>query len=232
MEGLSGAFDARTLPRRVRSVLFEEDFAHPRMPPLAPAPEPEVIAPGPADTALTAARADAWAEGYAAGRAEAEAAGAQALADAAAALAAGLGKAEAIASEQAEANADALARLLMELFATAFPELSRRHGPGEAMALVRALLPGLAYEPAVQITIATDLAPRVEAELGRMLTDGQRERVQVSGSPHMAPGDVRLSWDRGMARRDGAALWAEVQGVLEAAGLAAPARQREDAHVG
>ncbi|HET6184162.1 MAG TPA: hypothetical protein VFA03_11295 [Acetobacteraceae bacterium] len=232
MDGLTNGFAGVKLPRRARSPLFEEDFGLP--PPPAPQTEPEVIAPGPADAVLTAARAEAWADGYEAGRAEAEAAGARALADAAAALGGALEGAATAVRADAEATAEALVELLMETFATLFPDLCKRHGPAEALALVRALLPGLVYEPSVRIALPPALVPALEAELARALPEEQRARVRVRAEPGLGAGDVRVSWERGGAERNTAALWADIQAVLAGAGLPlpAPAAPSEPVHAG
>jgi flagellar assembly protein FliH len=223
MDGLSMACG-----RRGTGALFDEDFDAPD------APEPEVIAPDLAPCGLTeadlaTARADAWAEGHASGRADAEAATTRALAQAAASLAAELARLRPELLAQAEAAADALARLLLDTLAVLFPALSARHGPAEARAVLRALLPGLKLEPEIVARANPDTAPALVEEITRALPD-EAGRVRVVADPAMGPGDVRVRWQGGTAVRDGAALWEEVAAALAPAGLLS-ARVREIEHV-
>ena len=225
---MDGLLSAATRRRGRAGALFEEDFDAPG------APEPEVIAPGLAPRGLTeadiaTARADAWAEAYASGRAEAEASAAQTLAQAAASLASEMGQVRAELLAHAEAAANALARLLLDTLAALFPALSARHGPAEARAVFRALLPGLRAEPEVAVRANPRTAPALAEEVARALPD-ETERVRVVADPAMGPGDVRVRWQGGAAARDGAALWGEVAAALSPAGLLS-ARTREVEHV-
>ena len=53
----------------------------------------------------------------------------------------------------AEQSAEAIARLLLDCFATAFPALSARHGAGELAAVLREILPALHREPKITVRI-------------------------------------------------------------------------------
>lgn len=225
MEGLLGAAMRR---RGWTGALFEEDFDAPD------APEPEVIAPDLAPRGLTeadvaTARADAWADGHASGRAEAEASAARTLAQAAASMASEMAKLRPELLAHAEAAAGALARLLLDTLAALFPALSARHGPVEAQAVFRVLLPGLRLEPEIVVRANPRTAPALAQEVARVLPD-ETERVRVVSDPAMGPGDVRVRWQGGTAVRDGAALWEEVAAALAPAGLLS-ARIREIEHV-
>ncbi len=225
MDGLLGA----AMRGRGRAgALFDEDFDAPD------APEPEIITPGVAPCGLTeadiaTARADAWAEGHASGRADAEAAAAQALAQATASMAGELARLRPELLAQAEAAASALARLLLDTLAALFPALSARHGPAEAQAVLRALLPGLKLEPEIVVRANPHTTPALAQEVARALPE-EADRVRVMADPAMGPGDVRVRWQGGTAARDAATLWEEVAAALAPAGLLS-ARIREVEHV-
>ncbi len=220
------AVQAPGLSRRFRTAaLFGEDFDAPAV------PEPEVIAPAPAVSAveIASARADAFAEGHAAGQRAAAAEGAAALAEAAARLGAEIAPLLEELRAEAAAAAGALARLLLDTLAVMFPALSARHGAAEARALVRALLPGLALEPEIVVRAHPELVPALTEEVARTLPD-EPTRVRVLADPAMAAGDVRVRWRGGSAARDAAALWTEIAAALGPSGLLS-AQTREVAHV-
>lgn len=206
------------------SALFDEDFD-------APAPtDPEVIAPPaapltPADVA--AARERGIEEGRAAAAAEAEVA-AETLAAAADALIHELVSLREAMHAAAEENATAIARLLLDTLATLFPALCARHAEAEARALVSALLPGLAREPEVVIRAAPELVDALAHEAARACPDDSH-RVRIVSDIAIPPGDVRLRWQGGAARRDAAGLWEAVAEVLAPSGLLS-AQIRETAH--
>ncbi|HJS86342.1 MAG TPA: hypothetical protein VJ779_12870 [Acetobacteraceae bacterium] len=225
---MDGLLSAAMRRRGQAGPLFEEDFDAPH------APEPEVIAPnlvprGSTEADITTARADAWAEGHASGRAEAEASATRTLAEAATSMASAMALLRPELLAQAEAAASALARLLLDTLAALFPALNARHGPAEAQAVLRALLPGLRFEPEIVVRANPRTAPSLAQEVARVLPD-EANRVRVVPDPAMGPGDVRVRWQGGAAARDGAVLWEEVAAALAPAGLLS-AQSREIKHV-
>lgn len=204
------------------STLFDEDFDAPS--------DPEVIAPPAApltESDIAAAREDGIAEGRAAASAEAAVA-AETLAAAADALIRELGSLRETMLATAEENATAIARLLLDTLATLFPALCARHAEKEARAVVAALLPGLTEEPEVVIRAAPRLVDALAHEVARACPDGSRH-VRIVADVAVPPGDVRLRWQGGTARRDAAALWEAVAEVLAPSGLlSAPIRETAD----
>src|ERR1035438_8015475 len=102
-------------------LLFDEDFD---LPP--PSPEPEMIQPVFTAAELMAAREEAAREGRDSALAEADASGSAASWRALTEIAARMEAAREEAASIAEQSAEAIARLLLDCFATAFPALSTR----------------------------------------------------------------------------------------------------------
>lgn len=204
------------------AILFAEDFDHP-----APGAEPEIIDPTFTAAELTAAREQSWAEGHAAALREAaeaqdlaQRASAGRLIDQLAALANDL-------RQEAEQRAEAIAELLLEMLAALFPSLSAAHGEQEALALVRALMPGLARMPNVTIRANPCLIGTLAQEVERAdLVDPAA--ITVVPSESVPAGDVRLIWAEGGASRDAAQAWARVSATLREAGFALPSTDMKE----
>lgn len=117
------------------------------------------------------------------------------------------------AREEATANAIAVA---MGIARKLLPDLARRDPLGEVVAVVEQAMEKVLEEPRVAIRVAAaDLAslePMI-ADLAR--AKGYEGRVLVLGDPDLPPGDCRIEWRDGGAERDMAALWAEVDAVIE-----------------
>jgi flagellar biosynthesis/type III secretory pathway protein FliH len=207
---------AQAHPRAMR--LFDEDFDLPPAP--EPVPEPEIIEPVFTAGELEAARADAWREGHETALAASEAAGTAAAREALAAIAARLDTAREAASAIAEEAADAIARLVMNGFAAAFPALAARQGETELRAVIHAILPTLHQEPRITVRLAPHLAPLVAREIAALDAD-LVPRVRIVPTDAMPPGDLRITWRNGSAARDTAALWSRIETILAPAGLLA-----------
>jgi flagellar assembly protein FliH len=210
-------------------VLFAEDFDQPAGP--APAPEPEVIAPSFSAADVAAAREAGWAEGYESGRAEAARADAAATRGATEAIAAELAGSREVARMHAEQSAEGVAHVLLDSLASVFPVLCARHGEDEVRAIVRAVLPALAQEPAVTVRANPHAVPGLTRELAELDAE-LADRVRIVPTDAIGPADVRISWRSGSALRDTAALWQQVAGVLLPAGMLAadaPIMEMEDA---
>jgi flagellar assembly protein FliH len=189
--------------------------------PPEPPDEPETIAPSFTQEALETAREAAYAEGYSRGLSQAAQDRAEIGGQLLAGIAQRLADAEAAAREAAEASALAVAELLINTLAALFPTLCARHGAGEVAALARTVLPALDREPRISLRVSPHVLPELEAELAR-LDPELRARIAVIATDAVAPGDIRIAWQDGGARRDGAALWAQIAATLAEYGLAAP----------
>lgn len=198
------------------AILFADDFDSP-----GPEIEPEVIEPSFTAAELTAAREQAWAEGHAAATQEATEAQDAALRTSAGRLADQLAALARDLRQEAEQRAQAISDLLLEILTALFPSLCAAHGEREAIALVKALMPGLARMPAVTIRANPSLVTTLAREIERVdLPDPAA--ITVVPSESVPPGDVRLIWAEGGASRDAADAWARVSTMLREAGFALP----------
>ena len=192
--------------------LFAEDFDLPEQA-TDPAPPPTF---GPAE--LAAARAEAWAEGHAAGLAKAAAEHAAALGRAARSTAEQIAAVRTETLCHAEVHAEAVARLWLDTLANLFPALCARHGEAEALALAKLVLPGLAGEPSVTLRADPALARHLAEQIAA-LDPGEPGRIRIVPNETAQPGDIRVSWSSGLASRDAMELWEQVAAVLADAGL-------------
>ena len=122
----------------------------------------------------------------------------------------------------AEEAAEAVARLLMDAFATAFPALCARHAEGELRAIVRSVLPRLQEEPSIVVRASPHATQALADEIAAIDPD-LVDRVRIVPTDSVPLGDIRIAWRAGNARRDTAGLWAEIENVLAPAGLLSPA---------
>jgi flagellar assembly protein FliH len=201
--------------------LFAEDFDQPAvhgvtvLDDAADAPR-EIPAATQAEIAL--ARDEAYAEGLCSGLAQAAADRAEVSRQMLATIADRLAHAAGEARQVAEDAAHSLARLLLGTLAAVLPATCARHGATEVAALARTLLPALAQEPRVTIRISPHVTEALQAELAQ-LDAMVASRIVVVPTDAVVPGDVRISWDDGVAMRDTAALWQQVSEVLAPLGL-------------
>jgi flagellar biosynthesis/type III secretory pathway protein FliH len=209
---MDGSLHFTQSPRPL-GALFEEDFDLPEI-----APEPEVIEPAFSAAELASAREAAARKGHAAGLEEAAASDAAATRRAIESVASQLADARDTAGALAEQSADAIARLLLDSLAAAFPVLCARYGEAEVQAIVRAVLPALTQEQVITVRANPRTAPSLVREIGRLDPD-LASRVQIAECDAMPPGDVRVAWRNGAAARDAAALWEQVAAILAPAGL-------------
>ena len=200
-------------------VLFLEDFDAISEPP-APeaAPEPVIVEPSFSADELNAAKEEAFAEGHRAGMARAASDRAEVTRQMLTVIAEELSGASQAAVRLAEESAEAVARLLLGTFGTVLPELCARHGEAEIRAVARAVLPTLAREPRVTIRVSPHVIASLEQELASLDPD-LRNRILLTPTDSMRPGDVRIIWEGGMAERDTVAVWRSVVEALAPLGL-------------
>jgi flagellar biosynthesis/type III secretory pathway protein FliH len=194
-------------------LLFDEDFD---LPP--PPPEPEVIQPVFTAAELMAARDEAARDSHDSALAEAAGSARALMGRALAEIAAQIAAARAEAASIAEQSAEAIARLLLDCFATAFPALSARHGAGELAAMLREILPALHREPKITVRINPHLIAPMTEEI-HALDAELATHVRLIPTDAMAPGDARVTWENGAATRSSVALWEQIEGILAPAGL-------------
>jgi flagellar biosynthesis/type III secretory pathway protein FliH len=194
-------------------LLFDEDFDLP-----ARRSEPEVIAPVFTAAELMAAREEAAQDARDRAILEVEGTARIASSRALTEIAVQITTAQEAAAAIAEQSAEAIARLLLDCFAIAFPALSVRHGPGELAAVLREILPALHREPKITVRVNPHLLPVMTEEVRSLDTD-LAARVQLIPADGVAPGDVRITWEHGSAIRDAASLWSQIESILAPAGL-------------
>ena len=143
--------------------LFAEDFDRPET-----APEPEAVEPVYSAGDLAAARDAAWQDGREAGLKEAAATDAAATHRATEALVEQFPMACDAPASRAEQWAEAIARLLLDSLAAAFPALCARYGDAEVRSIVRSVLPALSQEPTVTVRAHPRTASAVRQEIARL----------------------------------------------------------------
>ena len=196
--------------------LFGEDFDRPK--PVTPPPKTKPPEPVYTAADLQTARAEALREGHAAGLAEADSATEALARGALLTIAERLDTARAAATDIAEEAAEAVARLLMDTLAAAFPALCAGHAEGELRAIVRAVLPHLHEDPIITVRASPHMTVALTEEIAALEPD-LMDRVRLIPTDAVAVGDLRIAWRAGSARRDTAQLWAEIEAVLAPAGL-------------
>jgi flagellar assembly protein FliH len=199
-------------------VLFDEDFD---VPPPSP-DEPEIIEPTYSATELLAAREEAARASRDATLAEVNASTHTAMGLALRQIASQVAAARAESASLAEQNSEAIAALLLNCFAAAFPALCVRLGPAETAAVVRELLPALHREPKIVIRVNPHLVQALNEEF--FARDSElAARVRLIPTDAMAMGDAQITWEYGAAARDTASLWTQIEDILAPMGLLDPA---------
>jgi hypothetical protein len=183
----------RLFTRNGLATLFDEDFDQPPASP--PAPEPEVIEPVFSAAELAAARETAWHEGQAAAAAGAEQADIARARQALVQIATQLDNARNEANRIAEEAAEAMAYLLCDGFATAFPALSEKHGEAEVHAIVRAVLPALRHEPKITLRLSA-VAARAVAQTVEQLDPLPGAAAVRPATPAACGSRSPTSWPR------------------------------------
>lgn len=177
----------------------------------------------PTFTAEELARAEevGRAAGHEAGLAEARASQEETVALALAQLEQQLASAEAgLVEHQAT-----LQRRAIEIALTAlrklFPELARRNGLDECMALIGKCLERLRNEPRLVIRVAEDALDPLKAQVDALIQRcGYESRVIFLADDSLGPGDLRVEWADGGAEQDNQRLWQEIDEILIGAGMA------------
>lgn len=206
-------------------LLFDEDFDE-----LPMVRDPEVAAPVFSAAELDTAREHAARDARETALADAEASTHAETGRTLARIAEELTAARDEAASIAEQSAEAVARLLFDCFAAAFPALSARHGQTEIAAVMRAILPALHREPKIAIRVSPHLLAAMAGHVGDLDAD-LAARVKLIPTDAVAPGDARISWENGAATRDAMSLWTHIENILAPAGLLSVPRTVKEAEV-
>ena len=116
----------------------------------------------------------------------------------------------------ADLAADALARTVIAAMDGVMPDLIRRSALSEVGAMLALVLPGLSREPAVRVEVPLEIADAIAATLASLPPE-QRDTVTVAGLAPMRPGEARVHWAAGHARRQPAQVWEAVMQALHPA---------------
>ena len=221
MDGSSAAFlfDPPLYSTRghapVGGILYVEDFDADPVIDTALAEEP---APVFSADDVAAAREAGRQEGVQAALADAQLVQAQLHSAAAQALADGLATARASLETVARAHAEDVALTVLAVLHAALPAAMRTHAAGELQAMMAALTPGLACEPELRVRTHPASADSVRESLIAVLPPGGTV-LSVCAALTLADGEGRGVWNEGRARRDVAAIWAEITAALAPLGL-------------
>ena len=124
------------------------------------------------------------------------------------------------AQEAAARDAEALAGLVIAALMSALPASLAHLGAAEARAIVAAVLPSLASEPAISIAATPYSIGAISAAIGALpLTS--RERIDLHAAASGEP-ELVVTWSAGRLRRSHADALAAVEDTLAQFGLAPP----------
>jgi flagellar assembly protein FliH len=181
---------------------------------------------------MDAAKAEAHAEGVAAGRAEAEQQIARRVADACVAVGARLGELMSVLARQHEAQTRESVAAATEIARRLLPSLGKREAIGEIEALIRDCLSRLHEEPRLVVRVADELLDPIRQNVDQLTAAaGYTGRVILFADPAIKSGDARVEWADGGAERDSAAIWREIDSAIQRfveGGAAAPAASKQE----
>ena len=204
---------------KTKRYLFTTDFDELSENERAQAPR-QPAAPSFSAEDLAQAETAAFAAGRDAARAEARASQEQTIADALGRLEVLLGQAEASLAEHHQARLRNAVEVAMAALRKLFPDLARRHGLEEAMALLASCLERLDDEPRLVIRIADAALDAVKMRVDSLTQRcGYEGRVILLADDSLAEGDLRIEWADGGAERDSGRLWQEIEEILAGAGV-------------
>lgn len=167
------------------------------------------------DEDLAKARAEALAEGRAAGYAVAQQEREQRVSELLQRLAQGikaLGEAQAATAANAERKALQLAAMLVRRIA---PHLLEQGQAGRIEALVRDMLPKIHDEPRIVIRLADDLVDLLKARIDGIARNSAFEgRIIYLGQPDMRPGDCLIEWADGGVETRSETFLAEIDAAI------------------
>jgi flagellar assembly protein FliH len=192
-------------------------------PPPAPVEPPPPPPPTFSEEELAAARAQAQAEGQAAGRSEVMASVEKATAELLGAIAARLGelgKTEEAAREQVRAEAAKLALAIGRRLAR---NLLAREPEVEVEAMIAACLGDLGGEPRIVVRVPEALVEAMSEKVtGLAARAGFNGQVMLLGDAALGPADCRIEWTDGGASRNQEEIDAQVEAAIERYAAAAP----------
>ncbi len=166
---------------------------------------------------LAAARQQGYEAGHAAGTMAAvssrEAHQAAAEEESLQVIAAAMTKGCHLAADVTEAAATSLAKALIAAMNAAMPDLIQRSALNEVTAMLALVLPGLSREPSVRVEVPNEMVAYIEATCASLVPD-HSSKIQVMGENSMTPGEARVRWNAGQARRRPSEVWQAVMNAF------------------
>lgn len=160
----------------------------------------ETIAPVFTEEDIARARAEGYEEGLAAGRALKLSLHEEALRQSLDGLAAELDRVREEAERMVQGFARRIAETVLGSLAAVLPEFVRRHGAEEILAMVSALLPRVALEPDLRLSVEETLVPEVKRRLQSLGSDlAGRLVLEPLTAAGRAPIEGRIEWRFGEA---------------------------------
>lgn len=96
------------------------------------------------------------------------------------------------------------------------PELYRRNAAAEIEYMVTAVLSQVLEPAELTVRIAERLAEPLRERIEQLAeTHGIGDRVRIKADPSLTDGDCRIEWPGGGAERNAAALWSEIEAIVE-----------------
>ena len=105
--------------------------------------------------------------------------------------------------------------LAREIFAKLFPALNARQGPNEVEKAIAYVMESRKETQEIRIEVHPDYCESIEKKLESTAKSLQGGRITVAGNPALGPGDCRMSWNDGGARRDSTGIAEEIHRQLE-----------------
>lgn len=195
------------LPIRDIGRFFEDFDDEPRQP---PQPDPTPAPPMFTAADLVRVQDEAFAAGRGTALDEAARSDGRLIAETLQAIAAAVADIERQASERIERLAEETAWLVLNALEALFPELNGQFGPREAAAAVGSLLPLLADERELIVSVGP---AALDLIAGGMTAESPRVRVVADAA--LLPGDVRVLWQHGSAMRDGVTMLRAVLAAIQ-----------------
>ena len=203
-----------------KKFIFETDFDTYR----ASDPEPDEIveeaepvreeAPTYSEDEINAAREEALAAGRQEGANEAKDASERKIADALAAIEGGLSELFRIQEEANDSMLKSAISVAVTVARKLFPGLNRKGALDEVENLVVTTMEKVMEEPKVTVHVAEELKPGLERRIDTLIK-GCEGKLTVRGDEGMAPGDCRIEWNDGGAERNTAAMWKDIDLIIE-----------------
>ena len=97
-----------------------------------------------------------------------------------------------------------------------FPDLNRRNLLGEIGRLVEMILAAVMDEPRLTIHVNDSLRDALTARIEELRhAKGFEGKIVLLGEPNIPPGDCRIEWSEGGTERNTAALWQQIDEIVE-----------------